>query len=104
MHSSDVNPCEYALAILKWKRLKDYDIIKSFGEMIQRKIKITAEEKQTPEWPYSPREIVEMLDKGPLPEIYNTVLYNVYCGPKGRQKLLSACVNIWTEAHKICKA
>ena len=35
VHSNDVNPCEYVLAILKGskgKGLKDYDIIKSFGE------------------------------------------------------------------------
>ena len=89
---------------MKGKELKDYDKIKSVGEMIQRKIKITAEEKQSPEWPYSPQEIIEMLDKGPLPKIYNTVLCNVYCRQKGQQKLLSACVNIWMEAHKTCKA
>ena len=46
--------------------------------MIWRKIKITAEEKQSPEWLYSPQEIVEMLDKGPLPKIYNTIFYTVY--------------------------
>ena len=63
----------YVLAILKGKGLKDYDIIKSFREMIWRKMKITTEEKQSLEWPYSPQEIVEMLGKGPLREIYNTV-------------------------------
>ena len=66
VHSSDVNTCEYVLAILKGKELKDYDTIKSFWEMIRRKIKITAEEKQPPEWPYGPQEIFEMLDKGQL--------------------------------------
>ena len=30
---------------------------------------ITAEEKQSPEWFYSPQPIVEMLDKGLLPQI-----------------------------------
>ena len=45
VHSSGINPSEYVLAILKEKGLKDYDIIKSFGEMIRRKIKITKEEK-----------------------------------------------------------
>ena len=28
----------------------------------------------------------------------------LYCRPKGRQRLLSACVSIGTESHKICKA
>ena len=66
------------LAILKGKGLKDYDITKSFGEMIRRKIKITEEEKRSHEWTYSPQEIVEILDKGTLPEIYNTILYVVH--------------------------
>ena len=46
--------------------------------MIWRKIKITAEEKQNTEWSYSPEEIIEMLDKGPLREIYNTIFYAIY--------------------------
>ena len=56
-----------------FKGLKDYDIIKSFGEMIRRIIKITAEEKQSTEWAYCPQEIVEMLAKVPVPEIYSTI-------------------------------
>ena len=51
VHSSDVNLCEYVLAVLKGKGLTDYVIIQSFGEMIRRKIKVTAK-KQSPEWPY----------------------------------------------------
>ena len=35
--SSDVDLCQYALAYLKGKQLKDYHIIKTFGEMIRRK-------------------------------------------------------------------
>ena len=62
VHSSDVNPSEYVLAIFKGKGLNDYDIIKSSGEMEENEI--TAEEKQSPEWLYSPQAIVEMLDKG----------------------------------------
>ena len=60
------------------KLLKDYDIIKSFAEMIRRKIKITTEKKQSPTWPYSPRKTVEMLDKESLLEIYNTIFYTVH--------------------------
>ena len=40
--------------------------------MIRKKTEITTEEKRNPGWSYSPQEIVQMLDKGPLPEIYNT--------------------------------
>ena len=60
------------------KLLKDYDIIKSFAEMIRRKIKITTEKEQSPTWPYSPRKTVEMLDKESLLEIYNTIFYTVH--------------------------
>lgn len=35
--SSDVDLCQYVLAYLKGKQLKDYHIIKTFGEMIRRK-------------------------------------------------------------------
>ena len=77
VHKSAVNPCEYNLAILKGKGLKDYDISKSFGEMIRREIKINTEEMQSPEWAYSLQEIVEMLDKGTLPEIYFTIQFSV---------------------------
>ena len=54
VHSSDINACEYVPVILKEKGLNDYDTIKSFREMIWSKIKITAEEKQSLEWSYSP--------------------------------------------------
>ena len=39
VHSSNFTPCEYVLAILRGKRLKDYGIITSFGEMIRRKLR-----------------------------------------------------------------
>ena len=37
VHSSNLNQCEYVLAILKGERLKDDNMIKSSGEMIWRK-------------------------------------------------------------------
>ena len=39
VHSSNFDPCEYVLAILRGKRLKDCGIIISFGEMIRRKLR-----------------------------------------------------------------
>ena len=39
VHSSNFNPCEYVRAISRGKRLKDYDIIISFGELIRRKLR-----------------------------------------------------------------
>ena len=117
VHRSDINPCEYVLAILKGKGRKDYDIIKSFGEMIRREIKITAVEKQSSELPHSPEEIVERLR--PLPEIYNTIFYtshgkhitNKYWYAKTESSQLST--KIWSMAcdweallkkEKKCKA
>ena len=46
--------------------------------MIRKKIKINAEEKKSSERPYSLQEIVEMLDKEPLPEIYNPNFYTIH--------------------------
>ena len=35
-------------------------------------------ERKSPEWPYSPQKIVEMLDKVSLPTIYKTIAYTFY--------------------------
>ena len=78
VNSSIVNLCEYVLAILKGKGLKDYDTIRSFCEMTRRKINIAAEQKQSSEWPYSPQDIIEMLDKERLSGIYNTIFYTIH--------------------------
>ena len=78
VNSSNVNSCEYVFAILKRKRLKDYDTIRSFCEMTRRKINIAAEEKQSSEWPYNPQDIIEMLDKERLSGIYNTIFYTIH--------------------------
>ena len=39
VHSSNFDPCDYVLVILRGKRLKDCGIIISFGEMIRRKLR-----------------------------------------------------------------
>ena len=39
VHSSNFDPCEYLLVILRGKRLKDYGMIISFGETIRRKLR-----------------------------------------------------------------
>ena len=46
--------------------------------MTRRKINIAAEEKQSSEWPYSPQDIIEMLDKERLSGIYNTIFYTIH--------------------------
>ena len=43
----------------------------------------------------------DLLDFFDLKMLKNLNVAN--CRPYGRQKLLSACVSIWTESHKICQ-
>ena len=74
----NVDPFAYVLVILKGKGLKDYDITKSFGKLIRRKFKITAEEKQTLNGFTFLKRLLRCWDKGPLPEIYNTIFYTVH--------------------------
>ena len=83
VYCSDMNPCEYAIAVLKVEGLRNNDIIRSFGALIQRKIKKCVEDEKKFELPYNPEELIGMLDRGPLPEICNAVYYSV----KGHLKL-----------------
>ena len=55
----------------------------SFGALIQRKIKRRLEDEKKSEWSYNPEELIRMLVRGPLPEIYNAIYYSV----KGHLKL-----------------
>ena len=66
VHCSDMNPCEYAVAVLKEKGLRDNDIIRSFGALIRRKIEERSQQEEDTRWPYKPEELLEMLDKGPI--------------------------------------
>ena len=77
VHCSDMNPCEYAIAVLKGKGLRSNRIIKSFGALSQRKTKKHLEDQKKFEWTYNPEELMGMLDRGPLPEIYNAIYYTV---------------------------
>ena len=54
---------------------------------------ITAEEKQSSEWLYSPQETVEILDKESLPGIYNAIFYTV--PGKHVTKTQSSHTKIW---------
>ena len=83
VHCSDMNPCKYTVVVLKGKGLRNNDIIRSFGALIQRKIKKCPEDKNKFEWPCNPEELMGMLNRGPLLEIYNAVYYSV----KGHLKL-----------------
>ena len=77
VHSSDANRCQYIVAFLKGKGLRDGDITKSFGNMIRRKVRSIKNEKIYPTWPYSPGEMFDLLEKGPLQELYNVIFYTI---------------------------
>ena len=51
--------------------MRDSDLIKAFATMLKCKIesRVEAEKK----WPCTPDELIEMLDRGPLKEIYNFI-------------------------------
>ena len=83
VHSSDVNPSQYIVAVPKGKGLRDGDIIKSFGNMIRRKVRSIKNEKIYPTWSYSRGEMFDLLMKGPLQELCNVIFYII----KGSFKL-----------------
>ena len=72
VHSADLNPCEYAIATLHGRDIRDDDLARPFARIIRRKI---SKSKGTNEWPLSPEDMISMLDKGPLPDLYNAILY-----------------------------
>ena len=77
-HSSDTNPCQYGVAFLKRSCLRDDDIVKSFGKLIKRKV--CKRSNETIEWPLSSEQLTQLLDKGPLPEVYNAIYYMLFDG------------------------
>ena len=48
IHSGDVNPCQYIVAVLKGKGLRDGHTTKSFANMIRRKVRSIKNEKLCP--------------------------------------------------------
>ena len=77
VHASDINPCEYPLAIIKGKGLKDDDIIKAFGEMIHRKVR-ARKDNSDKKFPYTPEELSAMIENdGPIPELYNAIFATI---------------------------
>ena len=74
VHSADVNPCEYSVATLKGRGLRDADLVKSFARMIRRKTQATG---NATKWPLTPDEMISMLDEGPVPELYNAIYYTM---------------------------
>ena len=45
--------------------------------MIRRKVRSIKNEKIDPTWPHSPEEMFDLLEKGPLQELYNAIFYTI---------------------------
>eukprot|EP00794_Sanderia_malayensis_P017234 gene17234-18955_t len=71
VYSQDTNPCEYSASTLLGHGLRDNDLIRSVARMIRNKIELVKDEEHS--WPYTPNEVVEKLDSGPIRELYNLI-------------------------------
>ena len=75
VHAADINPCEFTVATLRGHGLRDNDLIKAFATMLKCKIETRVDGER--KWPYTPDELIEMLDRGPLKEIYNVIYASI---------------------------
>lgn len=66
-----MNPCQYSVATFKSKGIGDIDLVQIFANMIRHKVK-TCVANCLP-WPYSPDELLDLLDKGAIKELYNVI-------------------------------
>ena len=74
VHCSGIRPCEYTIAVLKGIGLKDNDIMRPFGALIQKKkIKEHIKDEKKFEWLYSPEELMGVFERSRLPEICNAI-------------------------------
>ena len=80
VHSSDSNPCQYGVAFLQGSGLRDDSIVKSFGRLIKRKV--CERNEEAIELPLSTEQLTQLLDKGPLPGLYNAIYSTLFDGLK----------------------
>ena len=98
VHSSDVNPCQYAIAALHGCGLRDEDLARSFGRMIRRQLQSSSKQKR--QWPLTPEELTDLLDRGPLQSLYNAIYYTMHDSAK-KNEYGYAITNSHLEAIKI---
>ena len=72
-----MNPCQYSVSTLLGQGLRDKDYINSFANFIRLKIG----KKDPPIQNFEPEQILDSLNEGPLPELFNTIFATKY-GPK----------------------
>ena len=71
-HAADMNPREYSVATLQPFDLRDGDIIKPFGRLVQHQI--SERKRKTIEMPF----MILLLDKGSSRGLYNEIYYALY--------------------------
>eukprot|EP00794_Sanderia_malayensis_P016356 gene16356-18001_t len=76
VHSTDINPCEYSVATLLGRGLRDEDHIKAFGRMLRRKFAVNMQKRS--QYPQTREDFMEMLNDGPHPDLYNALYYSMY--------------------------
>ena len=76
VHASNMNTCQYSVSTLLGQGLRDKDYIRSYSNFIRSKVN----QAEFPEQPYTPDQLIESLDNGPMPELYNTFYATKY-GP-----------------------
>ena len=81
---------------LRWKAVQSF-----FSASICSKIMFFFSALKYAKDPYTQKKFVKKMS---FKQVGCEILTNFYWRPKGRQKLLSACISMWTESHKICKA
>ena len=72
MFSIEVNPCQYSVATLHGFGLSDNDIIRSYAQMVRRKLQTCNPLRES--WPKSIDDTENFVQRGPpLPEVYNAI-------------------------------
>ena len=74
VHNATMNLCRYSVATLQGAGLRDLDISKGFAAMVRRKMELT---KKASDFPYTPEGLIENLNKGPLPDLYNVIYLTI---------------------------
>ena len=69
VYSQFTNPCAYSVSTLRGSGMRDKDIIKSFANMVKRNAKNS--KGDVPKFPYSPTELMQGTEKGPMCDLYN---------------------------------
>ena len=101
VHASEMNPCEYTLATLYGCGLRDQDLTRAFGKMIRRKVASFDDDIQ---WPLTPKKLLEVMDKGPIPELFNAIYYTMHDSGKVNEfgyaetQSHNAAIKIWSLA------